>query len=596
MAAQVASAPTRTNNKNKKLSSGLGPELNSGKSGGVGTVQRTGPMLGAGDGTLNNVDHHRRNDLNMVHSTSATHGASDGHDKDGNNLTSASASTNSTASSMETALIANHKLKCAGSGDPPQSQPPPQQQQQQQTPQFGQFAPHHQRQSNNTANNNGQGPRGDRALDHQHHGGKENLLGGQGEQHMPGKGEGELTCKPERMMGTRYEHSNLGPPGNNSEFNNNYYTSRPCYEQHGGQQQQQQQQSSGMGVTLSSAHNSMENSHEAGYHNSQYNQYPAYRAGYGGGAYAMMGPAGGRQPGNMMMGSNSSASHGKSPLAAAPGGFQRFPGQTQQQQQQHPSGATPTLNQLLTSPSPMMRGYGGAYQDYGGATAQQQAGMGLGKDAAPQYGGSSAHGWGGQQQRNPPHSMSPGNGGQGLGRTQVSSMDFMAMKRSQLYSMTNNPYSTPQQPGGGPYPPSQPYTSPPSHRYPMSMQGRGQMGMGAMQYPQQQVAPYGQQGMGGYSQQQAGQQGTPPYFSPPQQTPPGQSQSTYLQPRPPPQQEAQQETYVARGPAPGNSGKANNEDGVAQDRPSSLPVSDPTNERSGADTGTGNTVGQSVCV
>ncbi|XP_031134669.1 AT-rich interactive domain-containing protein 1B-like isoform X4 [Sander lucioperca] len=567
MAAQVASAPTRTNNKNKKLSSGLGPELNSGKSGGGGTVQRTGPMLGAGDGTLNNVDHHRRNELNMVHSTSTTRNASDGHDKDGHNLTSASASTNSTSSSMETGLTANHKLKCVGSGDPPQSQPP-----QQPPPQFGQFAPHQQRQiqSNNTANNNGQGPRGDRGMDHQHHGGKENLLGGQGEpqqqQHMPGKGEGDLTCKPaERMMGTRYEHSNLGPTSNNSEFNNNYYSPRPCFEQHGGQQQQ----SSGMGITHSSAHNSMENSHEAGYHNSQYNQYPAYRAGYGGGAYGMMGPSGCRQPGNMMMGSNSSASHGKSPLGAASGGFQRFPGQTQQQ---HPSGATPTLNQLLTSPSPMMRGYGGAYQDYSGSTAQQQAGMGLGKDVGPQYGASTAHGWAGQQ-RNHPHSMSSGNGGQGLGRTQVSSMDFMAMKRSQLYSMGNNPYSTPQQPGGGPYPPSQPYTSPPPHRYPMSMQGRGQMGMGGMQYPQQQqVAPYGQQGMGGYSQQQqVGQQGNPPYFSPSQQTPPGPTQIPYLQPRPPPQQEAQHETYGTRGPVPGNSGKANNEDGVSQDRPSSLP-------------------------
>ncbi|XP_074547704.1 AT-rich interactive domain-containing protein 1B-like isoform X4 [Halichoeres trimaculatus] len=573
MAAQVASAPTRTNNKNKKLSSGLGPELNSGKSGGGGggTVQRTGPMLGAGDGTLNNVDHHRRNELNMVHSTSTTHTAPDTHDKDGNNLTSAPASTNSNTSSMEAGFNANLKLKCVGSGDPPQTQPS-----QQQPPQFGQFAPHQQRQiqSNNTANNNGQGPRGDRGMEHQHHGGKENLLGGQGEpqqQHMPGKGEGELTCKPaERMMGSRYEHSNLGPISNNSEFNNNYYTPRPCYEQHGGQQQQ----SSGMGITHSSAHNSMENSHEAGYHNTQYNQYPAYRAGYGGGAYGMMGPSGCRQPGNMMMGSNSSASHGKSPLGAAPGGFQRFPGQTQpqQQQQQHPSGATPTLNQLLTSPSPMMRGYGGAYQDYSGSTAQQQAGMGLGKDVGPQYGTSTAHGWGGQQ-RSHPHSMSPGNGGQGLGRSQVASMDFMAMKRSQLYNMANNPYSTPQQPGGGPYPPSQTYSSPASHRYPMSMQGRGQMGMGGMQYPQQQqVAPYGQQGMGGYSQQQqAGQQGTPPYFSSPQQTPPGPTQSPYLQPRPPPQQETQQETYSSRGPAAGNSGKANNEDGVSHDRPSSLP-------------------------
>ncbi|MED6238521.1 hypothetical protein ATANTOWER_023671 [Ataeniobius toweri] len=395
MAAQVASAPTRTNNKNKKLSGALAPELNSGKSGGGGgggTAQRSGQMLGAGDGTLNNVDHHRRGELgSMVHSTSAAHKAPDGHDKTGINLSA----TNSNTSPMEAALIANHKLKCTGSGDAPQSQPPPQ---------FGQFAPHQQRQSNS---NNGQPTRGDRSVDHQQHGGKENLLVGQEEsqqQHGPGKGEGDLTCKPtDRMMGSRFEHSNLPPPTNNSEFNNSYYTSRQCYDQHGGQQQQ----SSGMGAT-----HSVDNSHEGGYHNSQYSQYPAYRAGYGGGAYGMMGPSGCRQPGNMMMGSSSSASHGKS---NASGGFQRYPGQTQQQQ--GPSGATPTLNQLLTSPSPMMRGYGGAYQDYGGPTSQQQAGMALGKDVASQYGASTAH-WGGQQ-RNHPLSMNAGSGGQGLGRTQM---------------------------------------------------------------------------------------------------------------------------------------------------------------------------------
>ncbi|XP_017272329.1 AT-rich interactive domain-containing protein 1B isoform X2 [Kryptolebias marmoratus] len=150
-------------------------------------------------------------------------------------------------------------------------------------------------------------------------------------------------------------------------------------------------------------------------------------------------------------------------------------------------------------------------------------------------------------------------------------MDFMAMKRSQMYGMANNPYSNPQQPGVGPYPSSQPYASPPPHRYPMGMQGRSQMGMGGMQYPQQQVAPYGQQPMGGFGQQQqGGQQGTPSYFSTPQQTPTGPSQSSYLQPRPPPQQEAQQESYNIRGPAPGNSGKTG-EDGVPHDRPSSLP-------------------------
>lgn len=60
------------------------------------------------------------------------------------------------------------------------------------------------------------------------------------------------------------------------------------------------------------------------------------------------------------------------------------------------------------------------------------------------------------------------------------------MKRSQLYGMGNSPYSQQQ---GAPYP-GQPYSSPSAHRYPMGMSGRGQMGMGGMQYPQQQVGGY----------------------------------------------------------------------------------------------------------
>lgn len=94
-------------------------------------------------------------------------------------------------------------------------------------------------------------------------------------------------------------------------------------------------------------------------------------------------------------------------------GFQRFPGQGQQQ---HPSGATPTLNQLLTSPSPMMRGYGSGYSDYNHPNAQQQPSLGLAKDMGSQY-GSAGHGWGGQQRSHP--AMSPGNNGQGGGRSQV---------------------------------------------------------------------------------------------------------------------------------------------------------------------------------
>lgn len=70
-----------------------------------------------------------------------------------------------------------------------------------------------------------------------------------------------------------------------------------------------------------------------------------------------------------------------------------------------------------------------------------------------------------------------------LSSTQVPSMDPMAMKRSQLYGMSSNPYSQQQ---GAPYP-SQPYNSPSPHRYPMGIPGRGQMGIGGLQYSQQQV-------------------------------------------------------------------------------------------------------------
>uniref|UniRef100_A0AAR2M319 ARID domain-containing protein n=1 Tax=Pygocentrus nattereri TaxID=42514 RepID=A0AAR2M319_PYGNA len=322
-------------------------------------------------------------------------------------------------------------------------------------------------------------------------------------------------------MGSRYkqEHADFGPAtgggsssgggggggepsqsGNSSvfEFNNYYGNGRggPCFDQHGGQQ------SPAPPAMMHSTQNNMDqmqNSHEE-YHNNPYNHYPNYRAGYGGTGYGMMSPS---RQGNMMgPGSNSAsvasasaAAHGKP--AASPGGagsvggFQRFPGQNQQ----HPSGATPTLNQLLTSPSPMMRGYGSGYQDYSNPSAQQQqqAGMGLSKDLSSQY-SSASHGWGGQQRNHP--AMSPGNNGQGGNRPQVAPMDAMSMKRSQLYGMGNSPYSQQQQQPGVGYS-SQQYGAPAPHRYPVGMQGRGQVTMGGLQYPQQQDAPqegYGSRG------------------------------------------------------------------------------------------------------
>ncbi|XP_056150037.1 AT-rich interactive domain-containing protein 1B [Lampris incognitus] len=393
-------------------------------------------------------------------------------------------------------------------------------------------------------------------------------------------------------MDGRYEHASLGstnnnranpPPGGSSSvlgFNHYYGNGRggPCFDQHGGQQ------SPGTGI-VRSVHNTMDqvqNSHDG--YSSPYNHYPNYRPGFGNSGYGgMMSPS---RQGNINLagpGSNTAAAHLGKVATASPaggagnaGGFQRFAAPTQQQQQQpqpqqqqqHPSGATPTLNQLLTSPSPMMRGFGSGYQDFNNNPAaqqqqQQQPGMGPGKDTGSRY-GSAAHGWGGGQQRSHP-AMSPGSTGQGTGRSQVPPMDAMAMKRSQLYGMSSNPYSQQQ---GAPYH-GQPYGSPSAHRYPMVMPSRGQMTMGGMQYPQQMTSQYGQQqGIGGYCQP-----GQPPYFSPPQQQPAAPSQPPYMQPRPLPQQEVPQEAYGGRGQSAMTPGKPNHDDvGLSQqERPSSLP-------------------------
>ncbi|KAM4713395.1 AT-rich interactive domain-containing protein 1B isoform 2-T2 [Anableps anableps] len=367
-------------------------------------------------------------------------------------------------------------------------------------------------------------------------------------------------------LGSNSSSNNPPPTGTSSQFNHYYGNGRggPCFDQHGGQQ------SPGTGVTAAAhtVHGTMDqvhNSHEGYSNNSPYNHYPNYRAGYGSGGYGgMMSPS---RQGNSLMGPTA-ANPAKAAMVAASspagggGGFQRFPGPGQQ----HPSGATPTLNQLLTSPSPMMRGYGGGYSDYNNPAAQQhQSGVGPAEDTGSQYGSAAAHGWGGQQRSH------PGHNGPNSGRSQVPTMDPMAMKRSQLYGMSNSPYSQQQ---GAPYP-GQPYSTPSPHRYPIGMSGRGQMGMGGMQYPQQQMSSqYGpqqqqQQNLSSYSQP-----GQPPYFSPPQQQPAAPSQPPYLQPCPLPPQEVPQEAYGGRGKSAAMTpGKPNHEDMSLsqQERPSSLP-------------------------
>ncbi|XP_071018849.1 AT-rich interactive domain-containing protein 1B-like isoform X4 [Oncorhynchus clarkii lewisi] len=581
MAAQVATALTSTGKKRSSLTSSVSQDFKSAKSGVVG-----GAGLGVGNGTIVHAinverNHHELNP-NRARVFPVNNNSSQREKESGDSRSESFSTSNCSMSSgsMETGTLVSHKVKNVGVGDPPPSHhhTPPQQQP------FNQFIQHQQRQIHNSQQSI-HGESGNRQ-----HGGKENVvLGNQVELHqqqqMLHKSEEEdQPGKTEDRINSRYDHASLGTTNNinpsqsvNSsvlEINNSYYGKGrrgPCFDQHGGQQ------SPGSGIIHSVQQNNMDqlqqNSHE-GYQNNPYNHYPNYRPGYGNSGYGMMSPS---RHGNNMMGpvsNTAAANHSRAAMAAASssgsaniGGFHRFPGQSQQ----HPSGATPTLNQLLTSPSPMMRGYGSGYQDYTNPSAeQQQSSMGLTKDLSSQY-GSTTHSWGGQERNHP--AMSPGNNGQGSGRSQVPPIDAMAMKRSQLYGMGNNPYSQQQQGGGGSYP-GQPYGSPFPHRYPMGMPGRGQMGMSGMHYPQQQqqmAAQYRQQqgGMSGYCQPQ----GQPPYSSPPQQQPAAPTQPPYMQARPLPQQEVSQEGYVNRAQSAMTPGKPNHEEmGLSQqDRPSSLP-------------------------
>ncbi|XP_039604076.1 AT-rich interactive domain-containing protein 1B isoform X1 [Polypterus senegalus] len=587
MAAQVATAPATQKAKNPGLSSTLSPDLNS-----EGSGQGSGSMLGAGDGSgssMNNVDHHchlhrhhhHAAELNAANATSAN-SKSDTREKEAADATLVS-TISSTSASMETALIASHKLKNIGGGGdhppsahphaPPQPLPPP-------PPPFSQFQPHHSHHVQNSktgqTTSESDGPQ---------HGGKENLLGNQMEQPPPpmlNKSEEEeedeeedVPCRSGEPMGGRYEHASLGPPGSISgqsaggngslsDFNHYYSNARggPCFDQYGGQQ------SPGMGImhpATPSSIDPLQNSHES-YPNSQFNHYPGYRASYGGAGYGMMGSP--RQGSGVLMGPSKTLASSATPT---PGntrgvGFQRFTGQSRQ----HPSGATPTLNQLLTAPSPMMRGYSAAYSEYNHPSAQappppsqqHHTGIGLCKDMASQY-GPAAPGWGGQQRSHP--AASAGNSGQAMSRSQANQMEPMAMKRPQLFGMSSGPYSQPQQ--GGSYP-GQPYGSPSPHRYQMALHGHSQGGMGGMHFSQQQMpTQYTQQGVSGYCQQS---QQT--YYSQPQQ-PVAPTQPSYMQQRIPPQQDISQEGYGNRSQTSVTPGKTSHEEMnlMQQDRPSSLP-------------------------
>ncbi|XP_030054247.1 AT-rich interactive domain-containing protein 1B-like isoform X1 [Microcaecilia unicolor] len=567
MAAQVVTAAA-ANNKGKGPS--LSPDLGTGKAGGAGPGSAAADTTST---TTNNVDHYHQHlhqhhhpppphhhflhhHLSTAKATSAAAAAAAPAANSNNNNNGGGSEPDETGmSAVDAALVPNHKVKSAG--DPPQ-QPPPL----------------------NPFQYRSQAADMESQRQQQQHGGggKDGTVGSEAEPPKPGddeEEEEEAAAAAGQSLGSRYEHPSLGPLGggggqqqqpppappltNSSsstsssssgvpEFTSYYggaSRAGPCFDQHGGQQ------SPGMGMMHSGGGGGggmepLHNSHEAFAH---YNHYQ----GYG-------------RPGSYSAAASSSSSAGYGVLSGSPrqgggglmgpgkvgGGFARYPGQSQL-----PSGATPTLNQLLTSPSPMMRSYGGGYPDY----SQPPAGMGMAKELGGSQYGTGNPGWGAPQRAH--LAMSPGS------RAQANPMDPMVLKRPQVYGMGNNPYSQAQQ--SSPYP-GQSYGSPGPQRYALGMQGRAQGAMGGMQYPQQQIPnQYGQQGVSGYCQQ--GQQ---PYYNQQLQPPQPPPQAQYLsqaQQRYQPQQDMSQEGYGARSQPPMTSGKPNHEDLnlIQQERPSSLP-------------------------
>ena len=214
-----------------------------------------------------------------------------------------------------------------------------------------------------------------------------------------------------------------GPEGNNHPamghhhpgpfppppYGYNQHYNRAPFHQHGGQQSPGMAAASGPGMMDPYP----PNSHEHGYPN-HYNNYSPYpnRTSYQGQGYGAMNsprnnqpPAAGGQPGKQQPAGGTTA-------MAASYNNQRFNMGNQQ-----PT-STPTLNQLLTSPSSTR-----SYPNYpqGDYNNQEGAAKAAGDMGSSQYGG--VHpGW--QQRSHHPPPMSPGNSGQPPSRTQVNFIYF----------------------------------------------------------------------------------------------------------------------------------------------------------------------------
>ncbi|XP_031441663.1 AT-rich interactive domain-containing protein 1A-like, partial [Clupea harengus] len=349
--------------------------------------------------------------------------------------------------------------------------------------------------------------------------------------------------------GMAHHHPGTFPPppyGYNQPYN------RAPFHQHGGQQSPGMAAAAGPAVQPGSMMDPYPpNSHDHGFPN-HFNNYSPYpnRTPYQGQGYGLSSPRNNQPPTAGGQPGKQQPTGGTTPMVAS------YNNQRYNMGNPQPT-STPTLNQLLTSPSSAR-----SYQNYPPSEYNNPEGASKGPvdmGSSSQYGGGHPA-W--QQRSHHPSPMSPGNSGQPLSRNQPPSpMDQVGKIRGQHYS-TANPYSQgqgpPTLPPQGTSYPAQGYGPPGAQRYPLGMQGRTPAGMSSMQYGQQMggygqhgphgPGPYSHQGQAGYY----GQQGPPPHASQQQSPypqaghssgPPGQPPYTQQQ-----QQQQQQQPPAAHGP------------------------------------------------
>uniref|UniRef100_A0A3B3QA81 AT-rich interaction domain 1A n=1 Tax=Paramormyrops kingsleyae TaxID=1676925 RepID=A0A3B3QA81_9TELE len=331
--------------------------------------------------------------------------------------------------------------------------------------------------------------------------------------------------------GMAHQHSSAFPP---PSYGYSQHYGRLPFHQHGGQQSPGMAAAAGSAVQPGGMMDSYQpNSQEHAFTNHQFNNYSPFpnRTPYPGPGYAMNSPRHGQPPAAGGQPAKQQPAGGTTAMAASYN-TQRY-------------NATPTLNQLLTSPS-SNRGY----QNYPSGDYSNQEGASKGPGdmgSGGQYGGGHQS-W--QQRSHHPPPVSPGSTGQPLSRNQMGygqqgPGNYGQPSQGAYYSQQAQPQSSYSQPPPQGQPgPQAAYSQQPSYPPP-----------GQPPYPQPQVAPaqpptqpggqapQGTQGQPGYPQSQ----GAPPQQ---QQTPPQQQSQATQQQQPPPTSAAPSQQPQGHGPSP----------------------------------------------